>query len=252
MGESQYVKWVNEDHFGPLENQFNQGVAELHGDKIQQKLIANPLSPWFYNFPDAIRKCDVWFSLYFKVYNFVPMGCIKCMKVCLKVPTLRLLMKILEMQEKMGLDAKCGMERRAYVPANYSAFWYVPHGSSIDESREFYKMIKKELQTKISPVLKPILKNGCTEMEKMTNETYGVGSDRWLELYENYNWGDIEKRLDGKFHPNEPFFKTELCEDQRRWLKRRLVEHAFSVGDETYRDFTNGLPLIKEPVTYHE
>ena len=249
---SQYEEWVKNNIYAPLEGAFNSGVCELkHDFKIQQKLAGNPIVPWFYNCPDTDRDCDVWFSLMFKVYNFVPMGCIKCWKIALRIPDLKTLFAIRDMQEVSGLDCKCGMETREFVPADYTAFWYAPHGCSVEDARELQKRVRSDVQ-KIDDRLEPILKRGCTEMEMMTRNAYGVGSDRWEELHTNYKWGEKEKKIKATFTENVELFKMEHCEDQRTWLSEKLCRHAFAHGDMTYLEYTDGLPLYPEPVTYHE
>jgi hypothetical protein len=142
---------------------------------------------------------------------------------------------------RLGYSAKCGIEKRPWVHGNYGGYWYT---SSKEEGRRRYVEVRKAVNE--DPVLGEdvpvLLKRGCTEFELRAGP-----SDEWEitpgqrhveELVYRYvesgaNYGATPKHLVTRIHKN--------------W-----IEHAYAVGDSTYKYFTNGEPLSPPYVTYHE
>jgi len=225
-------------------------------EEIVPRWQGTPLEPWIFGLWPRDRTCELWYQIYFIFYSFIPKGCLGCWKVVYRPKTVVALMKIHDLQygkhRKQGIYSKCGMESRKFVSGLYNAFWYAPLGCGLEDARKFHKKVARDIRDRVGIQAKVILKHGCTEMEQFTIRAFGVGSDKWDELYEKLKWEKLEKRLEGKYRIDneEKIYRPQDLE--RDHQKRKCVEWACSWGDETYLQLTNGVKLFPEPVTYHE
>jgi len=256
-----YGQWIQQDIIGPIEHRFvNQTMEIGTDDLIRERTIGTPLGSWFYNNINETRVCDLWFSVFFNCYRFVPKGCRGCWKCVVTPRNLREFFLLLDLQEKQaeedGTNSKIGMETRPYAFGNYSSFWYMPLTDDftikrVGEAYDFWKKIKDQIHAVI-PDIKVILKRGCTEMEKFTLETYGVTTDRYDEVAEKLGWNEKEDSIADKFAPSPEMEDKHLRKVEYAYKKQKMVRWAFDRGDETYLEFTGGKSLASPIFTYHD
>lgn len=127
-----------------------------HGLKLA--MSASPSSPWILVRRSHDRLCEFWFDVIFRDYGLLPIGCVSCFKVCMKLDNLDQLFKTLALQKKMDLPSKCGIDERGWTDTLYSAFWYVPLGGGLEAGRELWKQVNKAVHKHVDPGIKVILK----------------------------------------------------------------------------------------------
>ena len=173
--------------------------------------------------------------------RWVPSMCQWCFKCVARPKTLKQLFAIKALQERLQIPGKCGCEVRPTVAASYGAYWY---GRGLAEGQENFKIIRKAMDEdpELGPDVSLILKRGCTEMELACGP-----SDKWEVTANQLR---IEKMInqvmvrDPHVGPMPPHVVAHTL---RKW-----IEFAYSVGDETYKLYTGGMPLYRQPVTYHQ
>jgi len=222
----------------PLMNHGWHWVLETGKLQPTDPLHANP-SLWRFG-PQLEFSCTLWKEIMFELVfdkAAVPSHCHGCYKVISKPRTLAELIKIETVQQNMkGFGrSKCGIEARDYTPRLYGAYWYC------DGLEAGYEMLAKVRA--VFPNIPTILKRGCTEYEMHCGP-----SDKWeitddqLEL-EALTLAHVDLdpyNIPGEIQP-EPFV------NDTHWL---WIKWAFSHGDTTYLQFTNGVPLHPDYVSY--
>ena len=152
--------------------------------------------------------------------------------------TVKELFKISELQRNDNLDCKAGIELRDSVGANYGAYWY---NDSIEEGDRCRKYVQKMCDEHLGEGVEVFLKRGCTEFEHKYGDSIG-----WTVTPENLS---IEETLEDMIVIDDMGGRGQpdyLIEDiQMKW-----VEFAFQRGDETYKEFTDGIPLYPAYVKY--
>jgi hypothetical protein len=217
--------------------------------KLQVETGMIPHIPWIFNSPG--QDCFVWSSVLFDIVGgdpqhddiqFIPEYCRNCYKVVVRPKTIKQLFALEKLQSNLGFQSKCGIEVRGYTPALYGGYFYC---QGIEEGRERYKQVRDAVDSdhELGKDVEIYLKRSCTEMERK----YG-DSDKWDEITDKQR--AIEKLVvdsiayDPCIQDQPPHFL--------RYIHRRWIEWAFQNGDETYLEFTGGVPIEKPPVTYHE
>lgn len=221
--------------------------------------------PWVFNrhihFSPMQNQCDSYQHYFTQKMGFIHTNCHTCYKIVFKPKTIIQLFKLYDLQDKLEIPGKCGIEARPFVPRLYGGYWYT---RSLAEGREKYKKIYEEIAKvpELAPLLDEvdsegksrnlILKKGCTEFEMKFGD-----SDKWEILPEQDKW---EKRF------------TELhvvdCDYTRQpdyliaYIQRKWIHWAVDNDDETYLELTGGMkippvlerkfPLVAHSVTYHD
>jgi hypothetical protein len=206
-------------------------------------------TPWHYTIPAYELDCWTWTEIMFETVGrgtsrrFVPSMCQWCFKVVCRMKTLRQLFAMKALQERLQLPGKCGIEVRPLVHGNYGSYFY---NRGLEEGQRNFEIIRQSIHD--DPELGPelaagtILKRGCTEMEL----TCGP-SDKWevtanqLRVEKMINQVVVRDPYQGPMPPH--VVKHTL----RKW-----IEFAYSIGDETYKLYTGGRPLYRQPVVYHD
>jgi hypothetical protein len=219
-----------------------QGGWELVDGKYQpaKTNVATDL-PWIYAHVDF--DCTLWNRVFHEVVanlTQVHSYCHDCIKVVAKPKTLRQLVRIEEIQSDMLFPGKCGIDRRENTQDIYGAFWY---NRGFDEARMRYKLIRKQLDKAGMKSVKLIIKKACTEFENRLGP-----SNKWkrpnkvqMQLEE-----DMHERL--RYNPTSPSMIPQIVKDRTHHL---WVNWAFQHGDNTYLDFTDGVPIQEPLVTYN-
>lgn len=194
-------------------------------------------TPWVHNEMITTRKCDLWHSLYFNQFGFVPRGCRACWKISMTITSVYDLFLMEEFQRTIlpENEAKCGVDKRNYTPARYAAFWYVPMGYDLEQAREYYRFILEEVQQWFAPrAIKPwkiILKRGCTEMEQQSMKDHEAHSDEWDVLFAKSD--PLEDRLSEIFEDNMEMYDSVQHKDAQTFIKRYWIRFAFATDDPT-------------------
>ena len=160
------------DVLSPIIERFQSGEFWLdEGDwKIHYKTGMLRRSPWYMTRWAKDRNCVVG-TFYFNVYGFIRRECRLCWKVNCKMETLRQLMKMVKLQERMDLPSKCGYEEEAgRWPSRkgglYSGFWYGTIGEGLEGALKLKEVVEPELMEVFGRGVVAKVKRGCTEMER--------------------------------------------------------------------------------------
>ncbi len=167
----------------------------------------------------------------------VPVGCSRCFKVQIKPRTLRELNASLRIAEGMKHPYKAGTGLSArYHAGPYSTLFYF---DGLEQARAAYKVIRSatDSEARLGPDVQVSIKRGCTEYEIHCGPSDRFTFDPSLEAVESALLSRLRQLPRPEVQPPQAVFM--------RWLQT-----AFQIGDETYRDFTGGLPLHRAPVTY--
>ena len=234
-----------------LAHKLRSGAFTLRSS--DQRFVANVAflweTPWLHTNSSYRINCYLWKDItYHEIIEktlprsawFAPAGCQDCFKVVVRPKTLKQLFALYELQKRMNLPSKCGIETRDTVFGNYGGYFY---NRGLENGLECYKKVRAEIDADpiLGPDVKVLLKRACTEME------HGIGpSDKW-ELTRGQL--DFEIKLKDHFVDDIPLCKQN--QEAKDYVKLRWVERAFSVGDETALEFNGGEPLHPEYVTYH-
>jgi hypothetical protein len=236
----------------------NEGWSIREADGKLHLLNPKPLpeTPWNYVKLEWRIDCHTWSHIMFEVLCkrlprnlvFVPSGCQECFKVVVKPRTLKELFALEALQIKLDAPAKCGIEERPRVPANYGGYFYtrgIAEGlARLEQVRGAVKNFTATgpdgIELKFEPKLPVFLKRGCTEMEDEAGP-----SDKWqVTDAQRYLESDIYKwvAIDNVRHK-----PVELVVNHThvKWIK-----FAWSRGDMTAKEFNGGQPLYPEYMTY--
>lgn len=216
-------------------------------------------TPWVHVKHTTGFNCGLWNQITFKSVvpnlpsnqKFVPRHCQQCWKVVVKPRTLQQLFNLLEVQKKLDLPSKCGIETRESVPGLYGGYFY---NKNHDAGLRCYDKVKIAMLKNeyLAPLINEvdefkrttriILKRACTEFEHLIGDSskWGITPEQeFIEdmmdnyiVYENYSLVQPEHLV---------------------WnIKRRWIEFAWANGDPTYARYTGGKPLYPTYVTYHQ
>ena len=174
--------------------------------------------------------------------SFIPTGCQHCFKVVVRPPTLKALFALEALQERLGLDSKCGIEMRAHVFGLYGGYFY---NRGLSAGHECYGKVRAAVDAdpELGPGVSVILKRACTEMEQECGP-----SDKW-EIYPNQI--EIEQLINRKV-------STDLMLRQQPdividHVHGKWIRFAYQWGDETVFDYIDPeMPLYPPYVTYHD
>ena len=193
-----YEELLRRDLIGPIQTELDKGNIwiDVGTKKITLKTYVRYNYPWVMTGVAEGRECSKWLDVWFGYYKLVSKGCHECYKVVVKPKSLKELFMVLEIQEKLGLHSKCGIELRTWVKGMFGAFWYCPRAGGIEGAKETHRKVRNAVWDKLGVITDVLLKKGCTEME-----AYKGPSDQWVyteeeekfEAYleENFDFGVI-------------------------------------------------------------
>lgn len=197
--------------------------------------------PWVYVSQHPDKDCGLWHKVMFDIYGLLPRKCVECWKVVVRPNTLSQLMKLLRAQRESGMYCKCGIENRLSVSAPYGGYFY---NNSLEEGLDCLDNVRLLTSEHVGDDVDVFLKRGCTEFEHRFGDSKDWNSDVSLDQHilerEITTWFDRSNHTKGTVQP--------------QWVQDNVVkgwiEHAYSIGDETYADFTDGMPLSPPYRTY--
>ena len=190
------------------------------------------------------RACEFLNSFMFEhVYAraALPYGCRSCYKVRIPTRSLRALMAAKAIAEATQYTTKSGPE--VDNPYNGSLYATCLYFDSLEEARKAYDQLRPRLDEHehLGPGAAMTIKRGCSNYERALGPSDRYEIDPRLEAVE----ADFAQRYVNS-HPRSPIPKPTL--QALRMLD--MVAMAFRIGDETYKDFTDGEPLYPTPVNY--
>jgi hypothetical protein len=226
-----------------------RGALAIRGGKIVQVQSSGmePDSPWIFQAGEDQRHCRKWNQVYFLLYGIISRHCFNCYKVVVRPKTLKELMKVREIQKKLGISGKCGVERRPTSMSKglYAGFWYCPLGGGLEGARELHKKVELEVKREIGFQTPVILKRACTEMEDAIGP-----SDGWCFPEVQHR---VEDYLDSIYEVEQMI--TEQPEFLKVHILKEWIEHAWENRDETVREFLSDPKVsfgLVGTVTYQE
>lgn len=192
-------------------------------------------APWIYVKPDPKARCDLYHRVFFRILNHIHSYCRGCWKVVVRPQTLEQLFDLYELQRDLGVPCKCGTEHRSTVFGLYGGYFYC---RTKEEGLMRIEQIRKSYPYDV-PI---ILKRYCTEFELEGKPSNEVEECTQEEL-------DMEGYIESFFprvYPSSIMPDHLIAAVMRRW-----IHYAYESGDETYKLFTNGEPLVPGYITYH-
>jgi len=203
-------------------------------------------TPWHHVHHAGNLDCHTWHRIIFDFVftavgkQFVPLNCHNCFKVVVRIPTLKALFALLNLQKRMGRPSKCGIEIRDTVFGLYGGYFY---NWGLDAGLECYEAVRAEIDAEagLGKDIPVILKRACTEFELKAGP-----SDKWEITPEQEQLEALVNRCFVRdiMHREQP--AHAIANIHRKW-----IEWAYACGDLTYLEYTGGKPLYPPVVTYH-
>jgi hypothetical protein len=242
----QLTKW---DIAGKVKKILDRGYIVRPEDGMivpRQMAIAHD-APWVYTKSDPLCRCELYHKVFYNILDHIHSRCRGCWKVVVRPRTLVELFDLYELQKEMDVFCKCGIELRKTVNGNYGGYFYC---KSKEEGLRRYEEVKNLIITdNIGPDIPIILKRYCTEFEIGGEGIKGHGPSNQTP-YCTPEELEMEAYIEAHFpnmHPGTISPKHQIATTLRSW-----IHHAYSIGDQTYLEFTNGERLFPTTVTYHD
>jgi len=111
-------------------------------------------SPWIMIKASGDRNCLLWNRIYAQKYGILSRNCFHCFKVVARPGNLDQLFEIHELQKRMGLPSKAGIERRPWAThkGSYAAFWYSPMSEGLEGAKKLWKIVAEAVGS-LAPVI---------------------------------------------------------------------------------------------------
>jgi hypothetical protein len=225
----------------------------------EQRVYADP--PWIYCKAHPGHECHfdhkILFNILFKT-NKIPSNCLNCWKVVVAPRNLRELMAMVLLQRQLYIPSKAGSEfERPNSPRMYGAYFY---SNGYEEGHKCFNMIQEQFakqktytgkicEVDIEATLeddigeRTILKRACTEFEQ------NVGSsDTWDDLVtpEQIEYEEMTRDCFVTDRTRHTQSEHQVAHIINYWIHK-----AYQLGDETYKDYTDGRELFVPCKTYH-
>jgi hypothetical protein len=171
----------------------------------------------------------------------VPFACRSCFKIRIPTRSLRAMMAVKEIAESTEFTTKSGSD--VDDPTNeylYSTYLYF---NDLEQARDAYQHVRARIDrhAHLGPGVAMLLKRGCSNYERQCGPSDRYTFDPRLEAVEAY--------LAERFVDDRP--PRGLAKETVKALRMlNLIQIAYRIGDETYKDFTAGKPLLPPLVDY--
>jgi len=238
-----YLNLRKHDAIGLLKSAISAGRLVARDDgKFHVNLKFSHLLPWVFIKHCTGMSCYIWHHIYFDHCGFIPKPCFSCWKIVVRPANIKSAYKVLDIMRELDYPGKVGWEDRKTVFGNFGAYFY---NRSLDEAKEKYPTIcdaMKDVELQTDPCnqkkIPIIIKRGCTEFE----HKFGP-SDKW-----EYTAEDKENLL------NSVIVDDLVIHTQTDWHIANTMtlwtHNAYSAGDPTVCEFTDGKPLFPKYITY--
>jgi hypothetical protein len=196
-------------------------------------------TPWLHQYQTGEQDCHLWHRLFFVNTGLTPTKCKSCWKVVVIPRTVVELFDLYEVQKQLEHPCKCGLELRATDERNYGGYFY---NIGKQEGLACYQKVRQAVDEQISPEVTVALKCACTEFELKNGppDDYEASQEQ-LELEQTYS--EYVTTNDLKFNAPEYMHAHQLLS---------FIHRAAKIGDLSYKEFTDGKSLVRQPVTYHD
>ena len=237
-------RWSEEDWFSFFSRlQSMNFIWDGEDGRLRQKgwIGLTNHTPWIHAKSTPSKHCSLDHNIIFNNWNIIHPRCLECWKVVVSPKNFHELMLLEELQQKMDVDCKCGIELRDYTPRHYGGYFY---NCSLDEGREKYKLVKDAVSEFVSPECgaTTILKRGCTEYEMKAGPSLYWNINRQQEKIIDI----IESYVDVRRTMGEQSLML------KRNVRLKWVIWAHANGDMSYMDYNGGQKLYPGYVAYHE
>lgn len=212
---------------------------DLDGKLKSESRVATDM-PWVFCRQDDSRRCNLWHSVFFGVFGWLPSQCLECWKVVVRPKTLQDLFELREVQRNLELSSKCGIEVRETVHGLYGGYFYC---DSKDQGFEVLKVVREEISKNLKNEAPAFLKRGCTEFEHKFGDSLN-----WEEHVTEQQIA-VEKKLSCFIDTRERIEQPQVVKDS---IYKRWIEWAYQNGDPTYSLYTGGKPLYEPYRTYEK
>jgi len=214
-------------------------------------VIQNPVMPhnvpWVYVRTQLAANCHRYHQIFFRLYDHIHSYCRECYKVVVRPRTLLELMDWYEVQRCIVTHpCKLGIEVRDTVGALYGAYHYF---RGKEAGQEGYREIRKLVDEHLSKNTLVLLKRYCTEFE-IDDRKGHKPSDKTPDITsKELEW---EQWVESCFAEHDGGSSHQYPEDLIASVMKRWIHFAYSNGDQTYKEFTDGGTLFPAYITYHE
>ena len=237
--------WVEDDIATLLSPLFNAGwIWDCSKERLVMPNTVTAMNfdtPWCHAKGTPFKHCGLDHMIIFNTYNVIPPRCQHCWKVVVAPNNFKQLMQLEQLEFKMDVPSKCGIELRDFTPRHYGGYFY---NNSFEEGREKYEAVRKEVDRQLDDGkdVSVILKRACTEFELVKGP-----SPFWANTKEEENLCDVINA-----YVEVPFAQKPQSELVKRNVRCKWLYWAYANGDHTYKPFNGGQELYTPPVKYHE
>jgi hypothetical protein len=181
--------------------------------------------------------------VFHQLENYVHSYCRECYKVVIRPQSLIELFDLYELERRLDVPCKCGIERRDTVHGLYGGYFY---NRGLEQGLERLKEVRALVDENLSPETPVFLKRYCTEYE-IGPLSLGDSDKMPDATQEEKEWEMTVMSHFPKVGVSTPQSDTQIAYVMRQW-----IHFAYTNGDQTYKEFTDGNPLFKGYVTYKE
>lgn len=177
------------------------------------------------------------------LFNFVydrqqvPQACASCYKVKVAPGNLKQLMALRELAREIPCLSKFGSEINYRLSQSLWGGYFYCDG--LEHAREIYRQVRDAMDRNpaLGSAVPMRIKRGCTEYE-----VHCGPSDQWTFKDQQ---PELEKYLFERFQKREGTHRSDDLTILMQW-----IEIAYSIGDDSYLEFTGGRRLYPETVGY--
>ena len=170
----------------------------------------------------------------------VPFGCRACYKIWISPPTLRGLFALKDLLDGTPYSSKIKVE--ALNPLSPNVYLALIYCGDLPETRAAFAVLRRAVNAdpRLGKDLPMDIRRGCQNYEQKCGPSDQYRFDPELE--------SLEETLFTRFAVAAEGERPKKQRDAA--AKLRMIQIAHQLGDETYRDFTNGRSLSISPVRY--
>ncbi len=171
----------------------------------------------------------------------VPAACRSCFKVKISTRSLRGLLAVKDIAESTEYTTKSGSH--VDDPRNSDIYGTYVYVDGLEQARTSYRWLREAVDAHehLGPAVAITIKRGCSNYERSCGPSDRYTFDPGLE--------DVEAYLGARFRDDKaPRMVPKEAVTSLRMLQ--LIRTAYRIGDETYKDFTDGKPLFAPLVNY--
>lgn len=170
----------------------------------------------------------------------VPFGCKACYKIWIHTRSLRALFALKGVLDETSYSSKIKVE--ALNPLSSNVYLAIVYGGDLPETRAAFDTLRLliDAEPQLGVDVPMEIRRGCQNYERLCGP-----SDQYRFAPE---LAAVEAVLQARFVDTTPSTRTKKQRDAA--AKLRMIQIAYQLGDESYKDFTGGKSLSILPVRY--